>query len=260
MKRLLFFRQTGFCLLVASCISLSGSPLAAQSKTATPREQIGEVLGKPVYRDQLNAETTDKLIHSLQYHFYGVLTEDYLEQHRERLEPTQLEFEEFAGNEFPESHQFKVSQMPVLETRLREIRKQLKSNHLSAEQRQKLDLDRQKVEETLDSGIGPFLYNMLLCWKMEMDIYRRYGGGRIRILKLGMEPLEATHRWLKAEEQAGRFKITDPKLKTLLYRYWTVNFQYGFLMQDPQEIRRDFLDPEWQRKARALAPVEARKP
>lgn len=250
------WKQAVLYLFTAALLT---APLGAQNKAPAPREQIGTVLGKPVYRDQLNAESTRTLIESLQYHFSAVLAEAYLEKHRERLEPSQAEYDAFAGDD-PDLQGFKVAQIRVMHTRKRELETRLKVKGLSETHRKKLNLELKRLNDTLDLEVGPFIYTLLIFHRMEQDIYRRYGGGRVRVFKMGMEALEANARWMKAEERQGRFKITDPKLHALFYQYWSEDFRDGFLMEDKQEILREFLDPDWQRKARALAPVEAQKP
>jgi hypothetical protein len=235
------------------------APLVAQKLETPQREQIGMVLGKTVYRDQLEAESTDKLTHALQYHFYTALAEAYLEKHRIRLEPTQQEFHVFAEDE-PDLKKFSVTQIALMQAKLRQLERSLKTPGLSDQQRQKLEKVRNTLEDQQQLNLASFVYDLLILWKMELEIYHRYGGGRVRSLMIGFEALDANYRWLKAEEKKGRFKISDPKLLTLFYAYWTDTFSYGFLMQDQEEIRRDFLEPIWLRQARSETPVAAKKP
>jgi hypothetical protein len=53
------------------------------------------------------------------------------------------------------------------------------------------------------------------------------------------------HRWLKAHEENGDFKITDPKLRAVFYEYWTTMNHGAFLTSDRERIRSEFLQPEW---------------
>lgn len=53
------------------------------------------------------------------------------------------------------------------------------------------------------------------------------------------------HKWLLSREEAGDFKITDPKLRAALYSYWTTQDHGSFLMKDEEQIRTEFLEPEW---------------
>ncbi len=259
MKQQFHLRRTVNQFLCGLFVLLLSPLLAARDTAPAPREQIGTVLGEPVYRDQLNAESTRTLIESLQYHFSAVLAEAYLEKHRERLEPSQAEYDAFAGDD-PDLQGFQVAQFHIMHTRKRELETRLKAKGVSKKQRKKLELELKHLRDTLELEVAPLIYTLLIFHRMEQDIYRRYGGGRVRVFTMGMEPLEANYRWAKDEELKGRFKITDPKLHALFYQYWSDDFRDGFLMQDPQEIHREFLDPEWQRKARALAPIEAQKP
>ncbi|QDT42583.1 hypothetical protein Pan241w_26690 [Gimesia alba] len=255
-------RITGPQLLVLLLLVTQATLLPAQEALEAKkpqREQIGTALGKPVYRDQLNTESTDKLTHSLQSHFSAVLEEAYFEKHRIRLAPTQQEFDAYTEDD-PDLKKFSVTQISLRQAKLRQLERSLKTPDLSDQQRQKLEKVRKTLEDQQQLDLASFVYDLLIYWKMEVEIYQRYGGGRVRSHMFGFEPLDANHRWLKEEEKKGRFKISDPKLRTLFYVYWTDTFSDGFLMQDQEEIRRDFLEPNWLRQALSETPVTAKKP
>ncbi len=89
-------------------------------------------------------------------------------------------------------------------------------------------------------------------WKLQRHLYDKFGGGRVLG---GFEAFDATRKWLESEERSGHFKITDPKLRTEFYRYWTRprNFMLTadseiFLLTTDAEIREQFLEPEWARR------------
>ena len=236
------------------------SPLiAAQDTAPAPREQIGTVLGEPVYRDQIKAPSPGRRNEKLMNLFSGPLIDAYFKIHRNRLKPTQAEFDAYIGEDEPDLKQFKVAQVPLMRAKLVRLESSLKSTNLAAEQRSKLEKERNTLQQEL-SGAGPLFYDSLIAWKMQQDIYRQYGGGRVRFLTMGIEPHDAIRNWLKQEEKQGRLKFNDPQLRKEFYSYWTDANRVGFVVKDKQEIRREFLDPDWQRKARALAPVEAQKP
>lgn len=256
MKQWFFLKQASTCLLIASLIT---SPVAAQKKLPTPRKQIGEVLGQPVYRDQIKAASRSRRNEKLMSLFLEPLIDAYLKKHRNRLIPTQEEFDAFIGEEEPDLKQFKVAQVPLMRAKLRQLETNLKSTNLAAKQRRNLEKEYDTLRKKT-SGAGPLFYECLIAWKMQQDIYRKYGGGRIRFLTMGVEPHDAIHNWLKQEEKQGRLKIEDPQLRTEFYSYWTDGNKVGYVVKDPKEIRRDFLEPDWQKKARAETPLEAPKP
>ncbi|MCA9059767.1 MAG: hypothetical protein KDA85_14770, partial [Planctomycetaceae bacterium] len=66
----------------------------------------------------------------------------------------------------------------------------------------------------------------------------------------GLEAFDATHKWLKTEEERGWFRITDPKLRAAFYEYWTTMDHGAFLTNDEKRIRKEFLEPAWLPKAR----------
>ena len=76
--------------------------------TAEAREQIGEVLGKPVYRDQILSKEGRQLGSEPLRLFAGPLWKRYLELHKKQLEPTEQEikasiayFQEWHRKGFP---------------------------------------------------------------------------------------------------------------------------------------------------------------
>ncbi len=93
-----------------------------------------------------------------------------------------------------------------------------------------------------------FAVFVLNNWKFQRHLYNEYGGGRILWQQAGLEAFDATHKWLKAQEKSGAFKITDPKLRSVFYKYWTTQNHGSFLIDDKELIRRKFLEPEWSKK------------
>jgi hypothetical protein len=94
---------------------------------------------------------------------------------------------------------------------------------------------------------------VLSNWKFQKHLYDRFGGGQILFQQAGTEAFDAMHKWLLAQEAAGKFKVADPQSRELLFRYWTAQDHGAFLSKD-QEAIREFLQPEW-----TQAPAEEKK-
>ena len=90
---------------------------------------------------------------------------------------------------------------------------------------------------------------MLSNWKFQRHLYQTYGGGSILWQQAGIEAFDATRTWLETLERNGKFKITDPELRSTLYHYWTTQRHGSFLTDDKQRIR-EFLEPEWLERSR----------
>ena len=88
---------------------------------------------------------------------------------------------------------------------------------------------------------------MLNNWKFQRFLYDNFGGGRILWQQAGIEAFDAMHKWLLAQEKAGKFQVADAELRTTLFRYWTTQKHGSFLVTDKARIRSEFLEPEWAR-------------
>ena len=112
-------------------------------------------------------------------------------------------------------------------------------------------VDKQTVDVQLNPPGEFFAVWTMKSWKFQRHLHVEYGGGRILWQQAGLEAFDATRKWLESLEKAGKFKITDPKLRSMLYEYWTTQNHGAFLIDDEERIRREFLVPEWLEKASA---------
>ncbi|HTN00435.1 MAG TPA: hypothetical protein VL132_01080, partial [Planctomycetaceae bacterium] len=225
-----------------------GVKVAVTGPPPINREQIGEVGGKPVFRD----EVTDATLHNV---FLGAALERYREVHRAEIAPTEAEIQ-VAGEYFDRKHRERLEAAggeAKLREQMRTIETQLATPGLPEEDQQKLEMDHRRLRSQLrlpsDDGFARFALNN---WKLQKHLYENYGGGRILWQQAGLEAFDAMHRWMEAQEKAGVFKITDAALRARLYEYWTRD--HGpFLTADKERIRKEFLEPEW------LAPTPAKE-
>jgi hypothetical protein len=234
-------------LLISGMILMQALTLSVfepEQKPPENREQIGTVLGKPVYRDQIKkgnrAAQSDQLLRL----FVRPVLLKYRLIHRNELEPTQEELD-FTAEHFDKLHEEELREKrPQLEKKLAEIQLKLRDNGLTEEQRSRLLDDWEIVQMDLQPK-GRFMARFLLSnWKLQRHLYDNFGGGRILWQQAGLEAFDAMHNWLKAHEEKGEFKVTDPELHELLYEYWNDD-HIPFVTSDKGRIRTEFLEPEW---------------
>lgn len=238
------------CALSMLCLLSAGwmttAPVHGQEK-----EQIGEVLGQPAYRDAIRTGKEISVRDELHRLFTMPVLEKYREQHKAEIEPTEAEITAVAAW-FDQKHRERIQdEEPKLREKLKSVEEQLKRGNLPKEQQQKLEIERLTLQAQLNPPGRMFAMFVLHSWKFQKHLYDQYGGGRILWQQAGMEAFDATRTWLETQEKQGQFKITDPKLRTLFYEYWTTQNHGAFLTSDKERIRTEFLEPEWLPKAPA---------
>lgn len=222
------------------------------------REQIGEVLGKPVFRDEI-LEVDRKVPDSEVLHarFLTPLVEKYQQEHQKELTPSPQEIEAmvafFRKNHPDWEKEALQSRKHLLELKeeLKRIEARLEDATLSPEQRRELENEKSIGEAWLEVFNNEHWIQLALVthWKFERHLYDNYGGGRILWQQIGLEAFDAMHNWLKSQEDHGHFKITDPQLHRSFYRYWR-DMHHDFLIStegDEELLRSEFLEPEWLR-------------
>lgn len=219
------------------------SPLAAAEPAQ--REQIGEVLGKPVFRDEIRTTGNVQLRGELHRLFTLPVLEQFRQAHQAEIEPTEKEIATAAAW-FNAEHAERIKDKePKLRKELQSVEQELAAAGLSEDERRKLEINRRTLQAQLDPPGRFFAEFMLKNWKFHRHLYDHYGGGRILWQQAGLEAFDAMHRWLLDEEKQGKFKITDSKLRSVFYEYWTTMKHGAFLTADKDRIRREFLEPDW---------------
>lgn len=252
-------KQALACLFI---IALLTAPVAAQKKTPTPREQIGTVLGKPIYRDQIDKRHNREESDALQHLFGYPLFEHYYQKHQKLFKVTPQEIKSALDDYSKDPATVKDFQEIESLNRqiLSDIKVQLKQSDLSQTKRQRLKLKEGQLQEEINVGaFKSFVIVLLEAWKFERHLYLSNGRGRIRAMMMGEEAFDARHQWLKTQEKQGKFTITDPQLHDAFYKFWTDQQQRGRILKRQDSINQ-FLEPDWLRQTRALNTVEAKKP
>lgn len=232
----------------AMILSLVLVPLAhGQSQQ---RERIGEVLGKPVYRDEIRVGKDSRLSAELHRLFTRPVMQKYRQAHEVQIEPTDKEIRA-ATAFFDKEHGQRIKkEEPKLRERLEAVEEQLASRGLTDEKQQELENEKLVLQIQLKPPGRFFAVFMLSNWKFQRHLYDQYGGGRVLWQQAGMEAFDAMRKWLEAHEKKGDFKITDPALRSTLYEYWTTMEHGAFLIEDEERIRAEFLEPKWVPKRR----------
>ena len=213
----------------------------------TPREQIGAVLGQPVYRDQLSAKEGGALSNELHNLFSHPVMQQYRAAHRNALQPTEREVSTATAH-FDGWHneRLKAQDHPLTDRRA-EIEQALAQPGLTAEEKQRLEDERQAIDLQLKPPGRRFAGWMVANWKLQRHLYQEYGGGRVLWQQAGLEAFDAMHAWLKQREKRGDFSISDPLLRAQFYAYWTEVNHGPSLSDDPRFIEQEFLNPYWLR-------------
>lgn len=229
-------------VMIIAVSSLQVPPTVAQQAKELPREQIGESLGKPVYRDDIRSDKNVTLVGELHRLFTSAAIAEYRDQHDKELTPTA---EEIAASKksSDEKHRERMKEQgPGLREKLKAIEEKLSQTELTEEEKAKLTNEKKFTELLLHPPGEAFAAWTTRQWKFQQHLYKKYGGGRLLFQQAGMEAFDANRKWLESLEAAGKFKITDPKLRSSLYEYWTRD--HGHWIIDDKERIQEFIEPE----------------
>ena len=233
-------------LVIVIILLVLATPLLAAEKE---REKIGEALGNPIYRDQID-ESGD-LHGQLNNLFIMPFQKKYLEAHKDELEVKDWEIEYVARyfeKKYNEDIKTKDSelnrQLAATRQQVREVEKKLTNKNLSPGGREALEKEKIFLQTMLKPPGKDAAKYLLSSWKYYRLIYENFGGGRIILEQEGPVPYDAMLKWLKQHEQQGDFKITDPKLHEAFYSYWKANQNSRYFL-DKQRIQSEFLHPPW---------------
>jgi hypothetical protein len=230
--------------LSGALLLLSVAMLLAQDKPTPDREQIGKVLGKPVYRDEIKERKGVSLEDEL-HRLLSPAMQEYYKAHKAEIEPTKEELDA-ATVIFDTRHRERIKDEEAeLRKKLKAIKDKLGQDSLSPEENEKLELDRLVIEAQLKPPGRRCAEFVLGHWKFQKHLYDNFGGGRILWQQRGQEAFDAHRKWLEHLEKQGKFEITDAELRAKFYEYWTTKNHGAFLTDDKERIRKEFLEPEW---------------
>ena len=234
-------------LVIAIILLVLSTPLFAAEQN---REKIGEALGNPIYRDQIDEKA------DLYGQFYNLfimpVQKKFLEAHKNALEVKDWEIEyvfHYFEKKYKEDLKKKDSELnkQIADTRkqIREIQRELTNKNLPPGEREALEKEKSFLEAMLKPSGKDAVKSLLASWKYYRLIYDNFGGGRIIMEQEGPVPYDAMLKWLRQHEQQGDFKITDPKLHEAFYSYWKANEKSRFFL-DKKRIQSEFIHPPWE--------------
>lgn len=233
-------------LLLVIC----ATPLHSQQPSPPKREQIGEVLGIPVYRDEIDKRHGK--VDGLSRLFIAPVWQAYLKKHEALFASTE---EEIVAVMVALDKQRDPKSKALIEKETKEnlklvdeLREQIKAAKAATKDRQSTPEEKELLaaESQLAQLKSPDRFiaeAMLHQWKTNRHLYNRFGGGRIRFQQSGIETPDGFRMWLEAHEHQGDFKITDKKLRADFYMYWT-QVEYSDT-DDPEDIKHMLLEPDW---------------
>lgn len=244
-----FVRQSLLLLVLAFS---AGATLSAEEElTELPppkeRERIGEVLGKPVYRDEIDERSfgedgKELLEEELARLFCAPPMQKYLAKHKLEFEPTSAEMRAEAEHSLKGRKEAKkrfVERLKSIETKL--------AAETIAERRLKLIENRDSEQEVIDlleqTAPEEILRYSIIQLKVQRHLHGRFGG-RVQFQQFGPECVDAHRKLVQELEKNGDFKITDNALRAALYKQWDVADGSHDLTDDKDEIRK-MLYPEW---------------
>lgn len=244
--------QLNYKLLVAvwAVVTLSQSTMLQSILGCTQeskQEVVAELNGKPLFREELAKGEAKDASKEMQARIMNDVWERFRQDHAKELEVTEEEISRTASF-FKAQHSKRLeSEGPAIREKIVEITKRLATVPENSAERKTLesnlaDLEFQLIGPQMNAEVIRFV---LSHWKQQHLLYQKYKGGRLLWQQLGIEAFDATRVFLEAEEKAGHFKIHDPKMRDEFYFYWTKQKHGSFLFDDPERIRKEFLEPEW---------------
>jgi len=183
----------------------------------------------------------------------------YRGEHRDEITPTDAEVE-FAAAYFvkADAETWEERQREGQQLRVEEVAAEFDAllAELPTEGRGKAEALRERFIADRRNPAGRFARWMLETRKFQRHLYEKFGGGRVLFQQAGVEAFDATRLWLETLEAKGDFRLSDPKLREELYRYWTGTNHGAFLStpeKNPDAIE-EFMNPAWFPAAAAPKP------
>ncbi len=236
MKKLL--KWIGIAMLFAT----TGQLIAAESYGKAEDPLVAEVLGM---------EIRTKDVSIMQAVIGQKLLEKYAKQHK--IEVLQKDIDLYVAN----LDAFMAKDRKRREVKLLEIQEKLKSSSLPTDEKENLqsnlnileNLQAMEAKEDKEKAIDPkgtlkdqqtvaktFIKQELI----NKALYKQYGG-RIIAQQMGVEPYDAMHSFLKAEEKNGSFKIIDKSFEAPFWNYYADESKHSFYKKGSEE-EKEVLD------------------
>jgi hypothetical protein len=259
--------------LIICFLSLFSAPPALSAAETMIRKPVAEVLGKPVYEDDLvpskaEAEQKAKLSPADYLAWYERTREETLRNlvwsavfadfaQKRKIEPTPAEID----SQIRQTKRFMAEDKVRRQKQREELIVELKSASLSDARRKQAqqylqtlnslrDHDARQEKERSDPAQKKMWLDSeqrvaamwVKQWKVNQALFREFGG-RIIFQQAGWEPIDAYRALLDQYKAEKRFIIHDPSLQDAVYRYFRHNFVYA----DEKKAKFYFERPYWER-------------
>jgi biotin carboxyl carrier protein len=108
-------------------------------------------------------------------------------------------------------------------------------------QRHKLDRTDELKARIKDGSTRQLVSAFVVRWEFNRHLFEQHGG-RVISGALGPVAFDGMRQWLKDQQQAGQFEVTDPKLKARLNELLAEVLPHGKFAEEPDEVK-DLFDP-----------------
>jgi hypothetical protein len=259
-------------LLLLSAVLFLLTTVPFPATAASDKKPVAEVLGKPVYWDELTppdaAEQKKKMDNAayaswlasarekrLQSMIWSSVFSDYAA--KRKIEPTQQEISSQISNQEKFMKEDRVRREKDRQDLIKELaspgitearRKQAQQNLDTLNSLHGFDERRDKEQ---GSPEGAKIWQQaqqkvaavwVKQWKVNQTLYREFGG-RIIFQQAGWEPIDAYRKLLEQYETQKAFVVKDPALHEAVYSYFKLKFTYA----DEKMAKFYFEKPYWER-------------
>lgn len=221
------------------------------------RTAIGQVLGKPVYRDEIRMGPGFTVADELRRLFLAPVEKQYRTQNRKETEMTQEQLDA-AAKHFHKQEAERLAGPEGASIRA-EVRKSIaaveaKLADPTMDKRQRAGLleEKQIYERQLVNDIDRFRIMVAVFVPQQYfgrHLHLNYGGGRVLVTKFGTYAFDAQRRWVEEREKQGDFRIDDAELRRQLFTMWeqydaTPRRGTSFVSAAPEHVRL-LTEPGW---------------
>lgn len=226
------------CALTSAPAVAQTTQPAATTQPAGEDRQVGHVGGEPIMLSELNTDMNIPAHGALHQRITGPLWEKWMQANAEKLKPTEAEL---ASTRAWIEQQRQLAEQSR-QQQLAQMKQALQGDQFTEQQKQQIQQQIDAMSQPMPPVSDQFAPWWVTNYKAQRMLYENFGGGRVIFQQTGLEALDAMHKWLKAQETAGAFAITDPDLKQKFYGYWT-DMQHQVIPAD--QVEAEFLNPEW---------------
>ena len=240
---------------------------------AGSRQVVGKVLGRMIYRDEM--EPSADMITQYKSQMTEEQYTQWLEQYRQskirsligkplwdayaqahKIEATEADIEAFMQARRRQDERLKTR----WQQELKELRKELEGDEVDDVRRRDIETQIKRREKFLEAGqrldnppeekaidadvtLRQVAKTVIRAWKTNQALYHQYGG-RVIFQQAGPEPLDAYRDFLREQEAAGQFEITDSQTADRFWNYYT-NDEMHIFLQDEDEVQKAMETPWW---------------